>query len=1080
MTSPRNSPDLFHGEDHLPEGTLVPAGERKYVTVLISDLSGYTALSGRLDPEELNEIMGIIFRAIDKIIASYDGFIEKFVGDAVVAFFGVPAAHEDDPVRAILAAREIHRVIASLHFQGRTKTILPLSMHSGISSGLVVTAALNPAKGNYGISGDTINLASRLEALAGPGDILVCADTFRQSEGYFVFEPLVPAKVKGRSEPVLMYRVLAAHLQPRKKKTRRALYSPLVGRQQELLVLLKASDRLSRGAGSVIAICGEAGTGKSRLVDEFKEALRHRAIRWYSGCAHGYSRNSSYAPIRDLLSTMLDIGEGNSVDAIQQKIEDTYNVTEEESKPLAVCLGRLYGIDAGEAAAMDPEIRKSRLHDAITILFTREAQRTPTAFFLEDIHWADPSSLDFIQTFQDFSCPALFIYTFRPAAPVLPCRYQGAKAVSYREIQLTNLTAEESRQLLKSLLKPSAVPPELERFILEKVEGNPFYLEEMLNTLLESGVLVEKKGSWQITTPLKNSWIPRTVHGVVAAGIDCLNPGAKRVLQVAAVAGKHFSRAILSRTVDHQADLSDHLELLEQQNLIRPTSVHPDSRYRFRHAIIQEVVYKSILKKERRDIHERIGLVMEQLLPGSIEAPLETLAFHFKHGTSLDKATRYLIHSARKSLLQYSVTEAHQYYSEAYELLTGSGRGEAEDTMQLIDLLNSWAPVFYFRGTFGELENLFRKHLPEAETLDDPERRGIFYVWLGASLWGNEQFKDAHRFLRKALELGTLSNNKRVNGYAHTWLAWTCVDLGRMEEGIAHGKEARALSAGTAWEHYPYFQSYDSDGYAYWALGACARVRESGDRLLALAQENSSVRGITWGNTVTAWGYMSAGDFASAIERAKAALAASKDPLYTQFPRLSLAMCYVLCGDYHKAKELLEEVLGFARTIGCRYLGTPSRCFLSVVLASEGRFSEGMRTLKNARRWWRENQALWRYTFSELIIGDIYAALARRAAPLSWSGVIRNALFLAKNLPFAAKHATHHYLTAIELAHRIGARVIEGQAYLSLGRLYKTGKAHRKAAECFSTARSLFKACEAGALLELAEQELSQMDEGKE
>ncbi len=1074
MMSPRNLPDPFHKAGPLSEGTIAhAAGEKKYVTALISDLSGFTALSQQLDPEELNELMGAIFGAISKIIAAYEGFIEKFMGDAVVAFFGFPAAHEDDPVRAILAAQEIHRVIAALHPNARTQLRLPLRMHSGISSGLVVAADCNPAHGSYGISGDPISLADRLEAMAQPGDILVCADTRRQSEGYFIFAPLVPAKVKGRSEPVAMYRVLSAQVHPHRQKPPRALHSPLIGRQREMKLLAEAADRLKEGSGSIIVVRGEAGTGKSRLIDEFKTLLRRRHIRWFSGYAHDHSRNSSYAPFKDLLSIMLDISEGEAPDAILRKIEKKYKITPDKSIPVGFCLRRLYGIDYQEPAVADPELRKSILHEALRILFTGETLRAPTVFLVEDLHWADPSSVEFIRTLGDFNCPALFIFTFRPAAHLLPCCRCDLHGMPYREINLTNLTGEESGQLLESLLKPSAVPSALERFILEKVEGNPFYLEEMLNSLIESDALVEKKGSWQITKPLNALWIPRTVQGHIAARVDCLNPRAKRVLQVAAVAGKHFSPALLTGFIDEPAGLTEHLELLEQHNLIRRIPDHPEPRYSFRHDIIQQVVYKSLLTKECREIHERLGMAMEELFPGSPDDTPELLAFHFKHGASLHKAIRYLVLSARKSLRQYAITEAHQFYREAYDLLTGSGNDPPQNAAELIDLLNNWAPAFYFRGTFRELEALFRKHLPEAEALDDPEKRGIYYVWLGASLWGDEQFRDAYRFLRKALEQGEQCSNSLVNGYAHTWLAWTCVDLGRMEEGIAHGKAARTFSAGAAWEHYPYFQSYDSDGYAYWASGACARVRESGERLLKLGQKNSSIRGITWGNTVAAWGCMSAGDFTTAIERNKAALATSKDPLYTQFPRLSLGMCYVLCGDYQKAKELLEEVLRFAQTIGCRYLGTPARCFLAVVLTAEGRFSEGMRTLKKARRWWRENQALWRYTFSGLIIGDIYAALACRAAPVSWASIIKNGLFLAKTLPFAAKRAEAHYRATIASAHRIGARVIEGQGYLSLGRLYKARREYGRAAGCFSAAANLFERCEAGFFLEQARQELS-------
>jgi len=1081
MTSNRHLPDFLHNKDALVEVTLASAaGEKKYVTVLISDLSGFTALSQQLDPEALNELMGSIFGAMGTIISAYGGFIEKFMGDAAVAFFGVPASHEDDPMRAIFAAREIHRVIASLQPQLRANVKLPLRMHSGISSGLVVTATLDPAQGNYGISGDPISLAARLAAMAQPGDVLVCADTRGQAEGYFAFEHLVPARVKGRSEPVAVHRVLSARTHPRKQQPHWALRSRLIGRRQEMKLLIEAADRLEEGTGSAIGICGEAGTGKSRLVDEFKSALEPRNIKWHSGYAHDYSRNSSYTPFRELLRTMLEISEEDADDVIRKKIEAKHAIAGDESTSLVSFLGKPDDVDRRERAAADPEILKSRLHDAMRILFTKEAQKTPSVFFLEDMHWADPSSVEFIRTIGDVCFPALFLFTFRPDFLLFPCRQRDLEGPSYREILLTNLTAEESRNLLGSLLYPYAVPAALERFILEKVAGNPFYMEEMLNNLLESGALAEKKGSWHFTRPLHDSCMPRTVQGHVAARVDCLDPHSKRVLQMAAVAGKHFSPALLEGFFDDPAQLAHHLALLEQHNLIIHPPELPHSHYSFRHDIIREVVYKGLLTRERREIHQRLGMVMEERFSGSPDLSPELLAFHFKHGTSPKKAVPYLIQSAGKCLRRYAVIEAHRFYLEAYDLLTGADMIPAPSPLELIDLLNNWAPVFYFRGTFGELEALLRKHLPEADMLDDLEKRGIYYVWLGASLWGCERFGDAYRCLRTALELGEQCNSSLVSGYAHTWLAWTCVDLGHMEEGLAHGKEARTISAGTIREQYPYFQSHDSDGYAYWALGACDRVRESGEKLLELGQKSSSIRGITWGNTVLAWGFMSAGDFISAIERNKAALATSKDPLYTQFPRLSLGMCYVLRGDYPRARELLEEVLEFARTIDCRYLGTPARCFLAVVLTAEGRFCEGMNMLTSARRWWAENRALWRYTFSELIIGDIYAALALRAVPVSWKHIIKNGLFLAKTLPGAGRKAAHHYRRAIELAHRIGAGVIEGQAHHSLGRFYKARKEYQKAVECFMAARNLFKECGAGALLEMAEQELRLMRERTE
>ena len=305
----------------IPTAPMAIEGERKYVTALFSDISGYTAMSERLDPEEVKEITSRIFAEISKIVDKYDGFIEKFIGDAVMALFGVPKTHEDDPVRTIKAAKEIHDVVKAISPELKEKIGKPLSMHTGINTGLVVTGEINMEKGTHGVAGDTINVAARLSSLAEADQIIVGPDTYHQAEGYFVFEALEPTKFKGKAEPIQIYRVLSPKEQPSTTHRHHGLRADLIGREVELTQLRDAAEKLREGKGSVFAICGETGIGKTRLVEEFKGALDLNEIQWLDGQAYAYSQNIPYFPLIDLFNRGFQIKEGDTPEKVREKIE---------------------------------------------------------------------------------------------------------------------------------------------------------------------------------------------------------------------------------------------------------------------------------------------------------------------------------------------------------------------------------------------------------------------------------------------------------------------------------------------------------------------------------------------------------------------------------------------------------------------------------------------------------------------------------------------------------------------------------------------------------------------------------------
>ncbi|MEE8424104.1 MAG: adenylate/guanylate cyclase domain-containing protein, partial [Thermodesulfobacteriota bacterium] len=682
-------------------------GERKHVTVLFSDLSGYTTMSEKLDPEEVKEVTSRIFGDISKVIDKYAGFVEKFVGDAVMAIFGVPKAHEDDPIRAIKAAREIHKLVTAISPEIEKLIGQPISMHTGINTGIVVTGEVDMEKGTHGLAGDAINLAFRLSSIANSGEILVGPDTYRQAEGHFVFETLEPTTVKGKARPVQVYRILDTKERPVTIHRTTGLRADLVGRKVEMSQLGEALERLREGKGSVISICGDAGTGKSRLVEEFKATLDLAEIQWIEGCAYAYAQNIPYFQLIDLLNRVFEIKEGDPPEKVREKVESGIEDLVERREGIVPYVGSLYALTYPEAEDVSPEFWKSRLQDAIQTIFSALAQKSHTIFFLEDLHWADSAYLELLRhCLLEIRHPAIVLCVYRPTISLFTSQQLFAISKFYHEIRLHDLSPSEAHDMVESLLKTDTIPYELQQFVQKKVEGNPFYLEEVINSFIESKALVCDNNTWKLTRQISELEISSTIHGVISARLDRLEKETKRILQEASVIGRAFLFEILKRVTELEQDIDRCLRSLEQRDLIRARSLQPDLEYIFKHALTQEVVYNGLLKKERKEIHERIGRVMEHLFQNRLSELYETLAYHFSRGTSVLKAVDYLVKSGEKSLKRYSVDESHLYFKEAFELITGMPEKSNEINDVLIDLLNRWGLVYYYRGDYLEFEML--------------------------------------------------------------------------------------------------------------------------------------------------------------------------------------------------------------------------------------------------------------------------------------------------------------------------------------------------------------------------------------
>jgi len=726
------APSISLSADGHPGDDAYIIGERKHVTVLFSDLTGYTAMSEKLDPEDVKEITSRIFGEVSEIVSKYDGFIEKYAGDAMMALFGIPTAHEDDPIRTVKAAREIHERVNRISPEIENRTGQPISMHTGITTGLVVTGEVNMKIGTHGSAGDTINCAARMSSLAKPDEILIDMDTCRQSEGHFECEYLDTAPVKGKSHPVQIHKVLTQRDKPFTIHRLSGMRADLVGRKVELAQMEESVGRLREGTGAIFSICGDAGTGKSRLVEEFKSTLDLKKVQWLEGHAYAYSQNIPYFLLIDLLNEAFQIQESDSPEKVREKIESRLEYLAVEKDKVAPYVGSLYALGHPEIDNLDPEFWKSSLQKSIQATLSALARRQPAVICLEDLHWADPSSIELVRTvLTEFRYPALFLCVYRPPFSIFTTHQVSGMGKICREIKLQDLSTSESQDMVESLLKTDTVPIELRRFIQEKVEGNPFYLVEVINALIESAALIRDNGSWLLTRPISESDISSTIHGVISARLVRLEKKTKRILQEASVIGKAFLYKILKQVTNIDSHIDKYLSSLERFDLIRTRSFQPELEYVFKHALTQDVVYSGLLKKERQAIHERIALIMEQLFHDRLPEFYETLAFHFKQGRSIHKAVEYLMKSGEKSIKRYAVEESHQYYKQGFELLSLKSDKSKEEKNLLIDLLNQWSKVFYYRGDFKGMNNVLKPHEKMAELLEDETRLGSFCIWLG-------------------------------------------------------------------------------------------------------------------------------------------------------------------------------------------------------------------------------------------------------------------------------------------------------------------------------------------------------------
>ena len=825
--------------------------DRRHVTVLFADLSGFTGLAERLDPEDVRAFQSRLFEAFAGVIARYDGFVEKFVGDAVLAVFGAPVAHEDDPERACGAALEMLGQCGTLSREWQARLGQPVRLHVGIHTGPVVAGHLGgAADATYAVTGDAVNTTARLLAAADPGTILVSGATHALVRHRFAFEPAGELALRGRTEPIVAHRLIGAQAERGSARglATLGLASPFVGHHEELAQLLAAFERMRGGRAQVVSLVGEAGIGKSRLVAELMARLERDgrlagvAVRRAACSSLG---EATYGVFGALFREAYHIAPADALDVARQKLTEALRALgapDDHAGAIAPVLGYVLGLEGDRAPDVDPEQLRRQIVMAARALCERRLEMTPLLVIVEDIHWADSASIDLLREVADQLAdrPLMLLLTHRPETRP-PLMAHAAQTV----IRVAPLSAEETRTLVSGLFSASAdVVTHVQDFIATRAGGNPLFVEEIVRDLVGRGVVVREGDGWRCTAACEAVDVPPSLQGLLLSRVDRLPADARRLLQEAAVLGPAFDEALLSAVSSAPEGLRAALDRLVAADLIQASDRRAAGRYRFAHGLVREVVYQNLLLARRTEMHERVGRALEHAVGTRPEraSDLEALAHHWSLSADKLRGARYMMAAGDRARAVYANEDAIRHYERALETLAACPEGCDADARNAREKL---ADLLAVTGRRTDALGHYEALLKQAEPAGDHTAAARLQRKIGGLYWdagereraaacfaaglerlgqGGDPIERAHLFQ----ELGRLAFRAGDNAGAIAWAERALAEAAR-EQGAREPERAREAAAMRA-------QAYNTLGVALARTGRVAEAVEQIERSIALAE----------------------------------------------------------------------------------------------------------------------------------------------------------------------------------------------------------------------------------------------------
>ncbi len=883
-------------------------GERKQVTVLFADCVGFTALSSRLDPEDLHAIMDGCFERVLDAVHRYEGTVNQFTGDGVMALFGAPIAHEDHAVRAVAAAVAIQKALHEYGGAIEQRCGLEFSLRIGVNTGPVVVGKIgDDLRMDYTAQGETVNLAARLQAVTPPGGVLLSEVTHRLVSGYFVTEDAGLHSLKGLDRPVRAFAVTA-------QRARRARFdtaverglTPLVGRTTELALLRECFEKARAGRGHVVSLVGEAGVGKSRLAWELRRQLHELPLTCLEGHCLPHGEALPFHLVAQFLEATFGLEEGEGEHARSEKVEAGVRQLDPALEWTIPHLKHLLSLPADEleAAGLDPTQRKRQLIEAARALTLRGAQRRPLFLLIEDLHWIDRASAEFIAALVDSlaAYPVLLVCTYRTGhAPPWQDRS------SHQRVTLDRLSEDQTGEMVRGLLGGSGLEPSAGDAIVRRSGGNPFFAEELATYLRQRG-LDER--------PAEESELPETIHDLLTARIDRLPEPVKRTLQLASVLGREFPLGLIESLAPPGGDLGRDLAELVRLDLLREKELFPEVRYGFTNLLIQQAAYQGLLLRTRADLHAQAGRALERLYADHTEAILPELAEHFARSTDRPKALHYLVRAGERAARLFAYHEAQAYYRRALDLVEP---GAASDEQRL-PVLEKLGDAAFAHGTLTEALHYWGEALGPVLERGERRRAADLHRKMGGSCWAAGDKDQALAHFQGGLEaLGDDVENLEA--------ARTYQELGRVHFRLGNHELAmrwaeRALALGARLEAADVVaQAYNTVGVA---LARADKIEQGAEYVgrgleTALANQLGSIACRAYTNLAVMYATL---DPARAAEYCRDGLALAQrigDQLQQSWLYCALAGSHcTLDGDYDEGVKAAEAAAELDTRLGQR------------------------------------------------------------------------------------------------------------------------------------------------------------------
>jgi class 3 adenylate cyclase/tetratricopeptide (TPR) repeat protein len=949
-------------------------GERRVVTMLFCDVKDSTSAAEQLDPEEWSEVINGAFEYMIAPVYRYEGIVARLMGDGILAFFGAPIAHEDDAVRALLAGLDIvnesqgyRRLVGQRHG-------VDIQFRVGINTGRVVVGAVgSDLRLEYTALGDAINVAARMEQTAEPGTVRIAEDTHRLVAPLFDFEDLGGMSVKGKREPVISFRVLGRKAEPGRLRGIAGFESPLIGRDSEMASLKEDLLELCQeGGGRIVFLTGQAGLGKTRLIHELHrqwqedEATAAKLQFWVHRPLASYQASEAYRVLKGQLRLMYGIPEAapapETADMLKRQLS---SLPLPEQPDVFEPLARILGALEGESdQPVDGETFKRQLIHASLVAFKEQIGQRPAALVLDDLHWTDPASIEVIQYLFQLvnSEPILFLCVSRPDRGAASWQLKEHAAEGYgdhfQEISLRPLSDQDSQRMLDGLLSGMTWPARVRYLILEKAEGNPFFIEEVVRALMDGGVLdQDDDGHWYAKGQLEEFTIPGSLEALLAARIDRLPDEARRVLQSASVIGRSFNRQVLARINEPAIDMDRALQALIGADLIEADG--SELTYRFRNTLVQETVYRSILRRTRRDYHRKVGEALLLMAVEQSDEQISALAHHFYQAQD-ERALHFNRLAGDQAYGLYANKEAADYYSRAIEMVKLGAKIDAEQL----------AHLYIRRGRVLELASLFAEALENYREMGDVAReRGDQAMALAALVaqgtiraTANDQFDAAKaealadQALALTEELGDESTEAKIR-----WNLLNAYRLNRQPPlALAAGERSLELARKNNLREQLAYTANDM-AHVYMASGlpdqAINTVQEAIGLWRELGNQPMLADSLATAALLTAF----SGDYEETLALSEEAYQISlttKNVWGQSYSRMAIGDLHWYHGEPDKAIEAMTECIRLGRLAG--FMAAPLYVGASLALAY-ARLGDYDRAISGARQAVAESKAIIPY-----------------------------------------------------------------------------------------------------------------------